>query len=329
MNQASILIFLTILLSNCNGQTSTVKDPTKDLTEGKIVYTVSGESTTSSWELEIFFNPKNAVIKEKYARGAGRKYIYNKPANEILGLIDDAAFLGIKKDSYFIYYSQEDFIKKALSSNYGDTTIFKTQEYKDILGYKCQKLIIKHGNQVTVEVWITDKIKTGIIYPWTPLVLENLALEYEIKILGRTDRKYVIKSISDEKLNSEVFKHKIPDEYYLVVPASVYSISPNWNDKYEENKFQSFKYPYLKDSRESTINFLKEGIEELINKDENINIEITIDKSGELSEIDISINYSKSDERIDKVKQFLKNTSGWTSAKVEGESVKSKVAIFN
>lgn len=315
-------------MSNCNGQISMVKDPTKDLFEGKIVYTISGEKTTPSWELEILFNPENAIIKQKYAQGAGRKYIYNKPANEILGLIDDAAFLGIEKDSYFIYYSQEDLIKNALLSNYGETTLIKTQEYKDILGYICQKSIIKHGNQVTVEVWTTDKIKTGIIYPRTPLVLEDLALEYEIKKLGITDRKYKIKSISDEKLDSEVFKHKVPDEYYLVVPASVYSISSKWNDEYEENKFQSFKYPYLKGSRESTINFLKEGIEELINKDESISIEITIDKMGKLDEIDISINYSNSDERIDKIKQFLKNSSDWTPAKVEGESVKSKVTIY-
>ena len=225
MNQTSIFILLAVLLSNCNQQVSNVEDTSKDLIEGKIVYSVSGESTTSSWEFEVFFNPENAVIIEKYAHGAGQKYIYNKTENEILGLIDDAAFLGIKKDSYFIYYSEEELIKEELSSNYGDTIIINTQEYKEILGYKCRKSIIKHGNQVTVEMWTTNKIKPGIIYPWTPLVLQNLALEYELKKFGQTKRKYVVKSINDEKLISENFIHKVPDKYYLVVPASVYSLS--------------------------------------------------------------------------------------------------------
>ena len=74
-----IAILLTsIILTSCNGQVSTVKDPTIDLNEGKLTYSISGEGTTSSWELEILFDQDNAVIKEKYARGAGRKYFYDK-----------------------------------------------------------------------------------------------------------------------------------------------------------------------------------------------------------------------------------------------------------
>lgn len=146
------LLLTSIFLTSCNGQVSTVKDPTVDLKEGKLTYSISGEETTSSWELEILFDQDYAVIKEKYALGAGSKYIYDKKSNEILGLIDDAAFLGINKDSYFIYYTPEELINQALSSNYGDTTITMLHEFKNILGYKCQKSIIKHGNQVTVEV---------------------------------------------------------------------------------------------------------------------------------------------------------------------------------
>lgn len=99
-----IAILLTsIFLTSCNGQVSTVKDPTIDLNEGKLTYSISGEGTTSSWELEILFDQDNALVKETYARGAGRKYLYDKKSNEILGLIDDASSLGIKKDNYFIY----------------------------------------------------------------------------------------------------------------------------------------------------------------------------------------------------------------------------------
>ena len=71
-------------MTSCNGQVSTVKDPTLDLKEGKLTYSISGEETTSSWELEILFDQDNAVIKEKYALGAGSKYIFAKIGNVLL-----------------------------------------------------------------------------------------------------------------------------------------------------------------------------------------------------------------------------------------------------
>ena len=324
------LLLTSILLTSCNGQVSTVKDPTVDLKEGKLTYSIYGEGTTSSWELEILFDQDNAVIKEKYARGAGRKYIYDKSSNEILGLIDDAAFLGIKKDSYFIYYTPEELVRQALSSNYGDTTIKVTKEFKDILGYKCQKSIIKHGDQVTVEVWLTDKIKPGIIYPWTPLTFDKIALEYEIKILGTTDRKYKIKSISDEKIDKIEFEHNVPDQYYLVIPVSVFSIDSLWSKDYEENTFKSFAFPHFKDGRQTTIEFLRNGLYKIIPKDTktNISIDFFVNKDGTVSDIEIKVNYRTDDKRIDEIKNFIQTMKTWTPAKVKGQAVKSKVTIF-
>lgn len=324
------LIFISIILTSCNGQVSTVKDTTVDLSQGKLTYSVSGEGTNSSWELEILFNKNNAIIKEEYARGAGRKYVYDKKSNEILGLISDAAWIGIEKDKYFIYYTPKELIQDALSSNYGDTIMNKTQEFKDILGYKCQKSIIKHGNQVTVEVWTTDKIKPGIIYPWTPLVYENIALEYEIKILGKTDRKYVIQTISDDKIDDKYFEHNIPDEYYLIVPASIFSIDSMWTKDYEENNFNSFTYPYYNDGRQSTIRLLQTGLNKIVqtNSNEKISINFFVNKDGTVSDIEVSINYKESDERIEKIKSFVKSLNEWTPAKVKGKPVKSKVTIF-
>ncbi len=317
-------------MTSCNGQVSTVKDTTVDLSQGKLTYSVSGEGTNSSWELEILFNKNNAIIKEEYARGAGRKYVYDKKSNEILGLISDAAWIGIEKDKYFIYYTPKELIQDALSSNYGDTIMNKTQEFKDILGYKCQKSIIKHGNQVTVEVWTTDKIKPGIIYPWTPLVYENIALEYEIKILGKTDRKYVIQTISDDKIDDKYFEHNIPDEYYLIVPASIFSIDSMWTKDYEENNFNSFTYPYYNDGRQSTIRLLQTGLNKIVqtNSNEKISINFFVNKDGTVSDIEVSINYKESDERIEKIKSFVKSLNEWTPAKVKGKPVKSKVTIF-
>lgn len=324
------LIFIVIILTSCDGQVSTVKDTSVDLSQGRLTYSISGENTNSSWELEILFNQDNAVIIEKYARGAGRKYIYDKQTKEILGLIDDVAWLGIEKANSLIYYTPDELISQALSSNYGDTVITKTKEFKKILGFKCQKSIIKHGNQVTVEVWTTDKIKPGIIYPWTPLIFESIALEYELKILGKTSRTYVIKSISDQKISLNEFIHTVPDAYSLVVPASVLSIDSMWSKDYEENNFKSFTYPYYNDGRQSTVILLQNGLDKIVqtNNNENISINFFINKDGSVSEIEASINYNESDKRIERIKLFIKSLNEWTPAKVKGKPVKSKVTIF-
>ncbi len=322
------LLFTVTLLASCNGQVSTVKDPSSDLKEGTLTFSISGE-TTSNWELEILFNQDNAVIKEKYAQGAGRKYVYDKTINEILGLYDDVAIFGFSKEQYLIYHTPEELIKLALSSNYGDTTITKTQEFKEILGYKCQKSIIAHGNQVTVEVWLTDKIKPGIIYPWTPLTFDKVALEYELKILGKTDRKYVIKSISDEPIESSEFEHVVPDDYYLVVPLSQLSIDSMLSKSFEENTFQSFSNPYYGNGRESTIEYFRSKLKNYIDKTDNqsISIDFYINQDGSLSDIEISINYSKKDKKSPEIKRVIESMPKWTPAKVKGQPVKSKVGI--
>lgn len=327
MKTLTILLALTFLTS-CNGQVSAVKDPTSDLKEGKLTFSVSGETATN-WELEILFNQENALIKEKYAGGAGRKYTYDKKTNEILGLYDDVAIFGSNKKQYLIYHTPEELINLALSSNYGDTTISKTQEFKEILGYKCQKSIIEHGNQVTVEVWLTDKIRPGIIYPWTPLTFDKVALEYELKILGKTDRKYVIKSISYDSIDPYEFEHTVPDNYYLVVPLSQFSIDSMWSESYKKNSFQSFRYPFYGNGRESTIEYFKNALEKFIKIAENksISIDFYVNKNGTLSNIEVSINYSKKDQQSPEIKRIIKSMPKWTPAKVKGKPVKSKVRI--
>lgn len=323
------LWFLFICFSGCNEQVSTVKDPTAELKEGRLTYSISGEGTTSAWELEILFNPGHAVINEKFARGAARKYIYDKKANEILGLIDDAAALGISQDNYFIYYTQEDLVNNALSSNYGDTAIEVTQDFKDILGFRCQKYNIRHGVQVTVEIWLADKIRPGILYPWTPLTFENAALEYEIKILGKTDRCYKIKSISDEKIPPREFEHVVPDPYYLVVPASVFSIDSLWASEFEENKFRSFSYPYFGDGREATVQYIKRGFSEigLQAADEPVSFSFFVNKDGTLSEVEMRMGDSDS-RQAELIKKLFSSMKPWTPAKVRGVAVRSKVLVF-
>jgi Domain of unknown function (DUF4412) len=325
-----IILCMAIMLTCCAEQVAIVKDTSIDLTEGRLVYSISGEGTTSSWELEILFNEENAVIREQFARGAANKYIYDKKSNEIMGLIDEVVFLGIKKGSYIIYYTPERLIQVELSSHYGDTLITKTQNFKDIMGYKCQKSIIKHGEQATVEVWTTDKIKSGIIYPWTPLTYESIALEYEFKINGRIDRRYIIKSISDKKIDPSEFEHIALEKYHLIVPASVYSIRSNWAKDFQENPYNSFTYPFYDTGRQSTIDFIYAGLSNIIqlNEEIDINIKIIVNDEGSVDDVDVSINYSRRDERIEAIEMFIRSMNKWTPAKVKGKPVRSEVTIF-
>ena len=157
-----------------------------------------------------------------------------------------------------------------------------------------------------------------------------------IKILGKTDRKYVIKTISNNKIELNNFEHIIPNEYYLIVPASVYSIDSLWSNKFEKNKFKSFTYPYYQNGRESTIKLLQNRINEIVQtgNNEKINISFFINKNGITSDIEVSINYKKSDKRIkeieeiEEIEEFIESLNKWTPAKVKGKSVKSKVTIF-
>ena len=107
MRKLKIFILVIILAIGIRQEISaneTGSDAAVDLREGRITYSISGESTTSKLELEILFNANNAVIREQYARRATRKYLYDKNSNEIMGLIDDVSWLGIQKQSYLIYY---------------------------------------------------------------------------------------------------------------------------------------------------------------------------------------------------------------------------------
>ena len=327
MNKLLILL-ISLAVVSCNTQNSTIQDTSIPLTKGRLVYSVSGEGTTSGWDFEVVFDSDKARINEGFALTASKTYIFDKTSNEILGLINEFQLNRKLKESSLIYYTSEELINLALSSNYGDTSVTVTQDFKEILGYKCQKSIIKHGNQVEVEVWTTDKIKPGIIYPWTPLIFENVALEYEIKILGKVDRKYVIKSISNEDIEQKEFQHMVPDEYNLVVPAAVFSLDSMWASDYEENQFSSFQYPTFKDGRNSVKKYIVTNLTPILSKDKqkDITLEFIVSKEGNLK--NIIIDYGQKSNYSDSIEKMLKNMPKWIPAKVKGKAINSKVTIF-
>jgi hypothetical protein len=335
----TLIFFITIILASCNGlfsteknksscdeQLSTVKSTSVDLREGRLTYCISGESTPG-WELEIEFDADNVFIKEKYARGAGRTYTFDKKAKEVLGLIDDVAIFGTEKESYLIYYTPQELIRQL--SYYYDFGIIETQEFKEILGYKCQKFDISLGNQTTVVAWITDKIKTGIIYPFTPLGYKHVALEYELSVLGKLEKKYVINTIEDKTSSKNIFDHNVPDEYYMIVPNSEFDLDSIKSAKYEENTFKSFTYPCYGNNRDSTIKYFKTGLSSIVkvNSYNNISIDFFVNKDGTLSDIVASIKYNEKDARVKDIIAFVKKMNKWTPAKVKGKPVKSQVTI--
>jgi hypothetical protein len=103
-----------------------------------------------------------------------------------------------------------------------------------------------------------------------------------------------------------------------------------WSKDYQENTFQSFTYPSFKDSRELTIEYIKNGLDKIIktNGSEKISIDFFVNKDGKLSDFEIRINYRREDKRIQEIENFLRTLDGWTPAKVKGQPVKSKVGIF-
>jgi hypothetical protein len=323
------LSFLIIIFSNCSTRIPSIDNEPNELIEGAIYYNITGEQTTSGWDFKVYFDPNNVRVEEKYALTASKTYIYNKTSKEILGLINDFSLNYKMKDSYFIYYSPDKLIRQALSSNYGKPVIKETSETKLILGYNCRKTIINHGNQAVVEVWTTDKIKPSLILPWTPLTYENIALEYELRVLGTVYQNYTATSIIRGKQDKKLFDHQVPNEYYLVVPFSVFSFDPTWTKDYEENKFTSFTYPYFSTGRDATKQYLKKEITKILKEGEldKISLEFTVTETGNLTNIEVDCNYSQDNRYLKKIKKFLQDMPRWTPAKVMGNSVKSKVSI--
>ncbi len=332
-----ILPLITIVWLGCNGQTSAVSDSSKDIIEGHLVYDISKSAKGMAFEVE--FNAKNVKIYERNSLMPYKIYIVDKRIKEVLSLypgitykinpkdFSDVSLKSNPKENLFFYQTSEEMELQAMSSNYGDTLKTVTQEFKTIHGYRCQKIILHLGEQVTVEAWVTDKIKTGVILPGTPLAFENAALEYETKILGSVDSRFVIRSISDKSINDKEFEHAVPDDYNLLVPAAVFSLDSLWADKYEENKFISFQYPAPGKERDSVKKYIRDGLSK-ITPDYNkigLTIDFIVAKDGSVS--DVEIDHGRENEFTGPVKKMLYDMPKWTPARVKGkpESSSGKV----
>jgi hypothetical protein len=324
----SLFAIMTIcLLFGCSHRTTNVKDTSIPLVAGKLVYDMYISGTTLRNAFEVQFDENNVRINEKYVL-ASKTYIYEKATNEILTLYTEAHPRTGVENRYLSYMTSEEMINEALHHSYGDTSVRVTSEYKTILGYKCRKTVILHGGQVIVFVWTTDKIKTGLKLPWTPLTFSETALEYELKVLGDVDTRYTIKSISETRNDAVAFKHVVLDSFFLIVPMNVFSLDTLMANDYEEETYSSMSYPFYGSGREATRDFLRNSLR-LISPnvaDDIFTIDFIVLKDGSLNNIEIrcseKCNYSE------KVKKMLQSMPKWTPAKVKGIAVDAAVSLY-
>lgn len=309
------LILLTVTTSSCQNKEEKTTNNTI-LKKGHLVYEYKAVGMTLGFDFK--FDEENVRINQSFISNISKIKLINKNIGEVLHLNKDS-----KTNAHFFYSSIQRMIALQKGSTYGDTIVTKTKEYKNLLGYKCNKTILNFGKQVEVVLWTTDKIKTGIIFPNTPLTLDETALEYEMKILGETRNHYIIKSIKDISSNDKDFISNIPDEYSLIVPNSIYSLEPNLSKNNFTENMKNIEYPCFKQGKEAVGKYFNTIFSKL-NSKKNCRYFLTfiINKSGDMEQLDI-----RGCNDIDKIKNELKNMPKWIPGKVNGVNINSSIHI--
>ncbi|GEL10318.1 hypothetical protein SAMN05192550_0650 [Flavobacterium glycines] len=317
-------ILLTLILISISCKRDNFHIENKELNSGHLIYT--SKILGIPFDFDVKFDDQNVRIYEDLLFTTSKITIVNKKISEVLHLNSRFALNQKLKESHFFYSSIKQMELLQMGSAYGDTIITKTNNYKNILGYKCREIIMNLGEQVKISLWTTDKIKTGIVFPNTPLTFDNeTALEYEMKILGSTKRYYKIKSIENIVKNDKDFQHKIPDEYKLIVPISVFSLDTIWNKNKDEKKLKSFQYPNFIGGNKNTKKYFHTVLPKLIKGNYfSCSLLFTVNKLGRIEDLKISRDINKDEEII---RNELKNTK-WIPAKVYGTPVNSEVRIY-
>ena len=138
------------LFSSLRSKKLDVKDTSIPLTSGSLIYTVSG-SGALNWKFEVFFDSNHSFVKRKFAMGTKRNSILDKKNDEILNLHRE-----FPAKKFVIFSNQKELIHQEMSTTYGKPILTETEETKEIMGYKCKKIIVKHGSQVEEIFWVTS-----------------------------------------------------------------------------------------------------------------------------------------------------------------------------
>ncbi|MFG6688088.1 hypothetical protein ACGK9U_16070 [Mariniflexile sp. HNIBRBA6329] len=316
------IILITILTSATLAfacKNKEIKSPNSEiLHKGELLYNC--ELSGIPLEFDFKFDEENVRINQKFISNTSSTILVKKNNKEVLHLNQR-----FETDKKFFYSSIDKMIALQKGSTYGDTITTKTKETKIILGYDCIKTIINLGKQVEITLWTTEKIKTGITFPNTPLTLNETALEYEMKINGKRKRYYKIESIKDIPENDKDFHHIIPDEYKLIVPVPIYSLNPIWSKNASSENLKSFEYPKMNGAKEEVKEYFS-GVFAKVGMDEKSScyLNFTINKSGEMEDLKVT----GCDEKFKTIlAKELKNMPEWIPGKVYGEEVSSELTI--
>lgn len=327
-----LVAFIAALITSCNSGNANIKEISQPLLEGKLVYDVTVYDLTMKNSFEIIFNKDNVRINRK-SKGTSMTLIYEKASNEILSLYTDFVTKQNDKPCNFFYLTPDELWNIEGGNYNNDVTVDSTKEYKEILGYKCRKIVLRPrehgiGEQETVEVWMTDRIVPGLKLPQSPLNFNNVVLEYESKVFGETITKFVVRSISIEKSDSGVFEQTVPDSFYMVVPTAVFSLDTLMGERYLEETYSSMSYPFYGTDREDTKEYLKKAFSSISEKATEgiLTINFSVLKSGDLS--DISIYCTGNCIYKEKIKKMLTDMPNWTPAMVKGKPTNAYVSFY-
>lgn len=276
-----------------------------------------GQSIEHSFEIR--YDSKVVFVYNQFNKNYLEQRFINKTDNEVMYMVSN------KNDSSVFFMDIETMEQMDMSSHFSDTVITITNDYKEILGFNCNKIIYNFGDQATTELWVTKSLSSGVILPGSPLSTEYIALECKIQEPGVIT---VYKAKTVETISDTIIFPEIPEGYKLLVPVSKFDVSGVFED--EESDFAFVRYPsYPKGKKILHDEILSRcprnlKTQSLLSEMSFANITFTITSDGTLSDIKISGIDKIASE---KVTEYL-NTLIFEPGSVKGEKVSSFVTLI-
>ena len=193
--------------------------------EGTITYKITypdmdlDPQTASMLPKVAIVKVKDEWIKSSIIMGQGSQAsMYNTETHTAYNLLD---MMGQK----FVIKSTEEEIKEELESF--QTSVEKTDETKEIAGYKAQKAIVtvkdKTEKEYELTVWYTDEIEISKMNMMNPMFkdIEGTMLQYEIRT-GQGNMMFTATNIDKGSVSKSEFE--IADDYKEVTEEELRSM---------------------------------------------------------------------------------------------------------
>jgi len=206
----SLLLFVLIAASALSGYVHAQK-----INEGKVVFEISypdadipdEQMAMMPTESIMFFKNNQSRVEMKMGMGMNQVMIFDNK-NKIMTMLMD--MMGSKTA---VKFDEQDIKKQKEKEGGGDYEIKKTDETKEIAGYKCKKAVVT-GKDGSFDLYYTEDIayKNG---DWISEYkgLEGFPLQYKIS-KNNVTMELTAKNVSGEKVDETIFS--IPSEYKLM-----------------------------------------------------------------------------------------------------------------